>query len=97
MLSELGSPSTLLSNWTGDPCTGRWVGVTCSGTTVVALDLRVPVVTTSPPPSLRWLTGLTSVTFQGNTLAGGEESPCRLPFLPVTKVPKRKHGDVRNS
>jgi hypothetical protein len=69
--AELGGP-VALSSWVAstDPCT--WSLVDCAGgSTPVGLDLSYQSLSVALPDSLKFVTSLTAVTFQGNAMSGG--------------------------
>jgi len=58
-----------MTGWTNatDPCAALWTGVTCTGPTVTALDLGYYGLQGTLSPNLYLVSGLRSLTLNGNT------------------------------
>lgn len=61
-----------IGGWTADtePCSGTWDGVTCSGSTVIAVNLASGQLVGSLPSTLSYVTGLQTLVLSSNILSG---------------------------
>ncbi|KAG1679106.1 hypothetical protein FOA52_000461 [Chlamydomonas sp. UWO 241] len=70
--SQLTDPNSELSTWTGtDPCSGPWLGITCSGgSEPTALSLNSLSLGGNLPDALSSVTSLSNLDLGGNAFSG---------------------------
>lgn len=70
MYATWGSPASL-SSWSSlDPCDGSWIGITCTGITVVSVTLNFMSLQRRLDPAVGCLTGLQTLSLYGTGLTG---------------------------
>ena len=61
----------MLASWaSGDPCSGTWAGVTCSGAAVVRLQFVNAPLRGTLPPALGFIPGLSLLELTSTSLSG---------------------------
>lgn len=88
-LKGVGYPQSISEAWTGaNPC--GWIGIGCSGTSVVSISLASSGLTGTISPYLANITTLKSILLNNNTLTGSVPNQ-------LTTLPDLVTLDIRNN
>ncbi|KAL0889466.1 hypothetical protein Bca101_013449 [Brassica carinata] len=89
---SFGYPLKLAKSWRGnDPC-NSWLGITCSGSNVTAVNLERQELTGTISPSFAKLTSLETIFLSNNSLSGS--IPTELTTLPKLRTLDVSHNNI---